>query len=78
MVIDCDVHQGNGTAHIFAGDDTVFTCSIHGRRNYPLRKERSDLDVELEDGTGDDAYLEELDRALAALPWARADPPGSR
>ena len=63
-VIDCDVHQGNGTASIFAGDDSVFTLSIHGARNFPFTKETSDLDVELPDGTGDDEYLWHLERAL--------------
>jgi acetoin utilization deacetylase AcuC-like enzyme len=63
-VIDCDVHQGNGTAAIFAGDDSVFTFSIHGARNFPFSKETSDLDVELADGTGDDEYLWHLERAL--------------
>jgi acetoin utilization deacetylase AcuC-like enzyme len=63
-VIDCDVHQGNGTASIFAGDDSVFTFSIHGARNFPFAKEASDLDVELPDGTGDDEYLWHLERAL--------------
>jgi acetoin utilization deacetylase AcuC-like enzyme len=63
-VIDCDVHQGNGTASIFAGDDSVFTFSIHGARNFPFAKESSDLDVELADGTGDDEYLWHLERAL--------------
>jgi len=63
-VIDCDVHQGNGTAAIFAGDDSVFTFSIHGARNFPFAKESSDLDVELADGTGDDEYLWHLERAL--------------
>jgi acetoin utilization deacetylase AcuC-like enzyme len=51
-VVDCDVHQGNGTASIFAGDDSVFTFSIHGARNFPFAKEKSDLDIELPDGTG--------------------------
>jgi len=63
-VIDCDVHQGNGTASIFAGDDSVFTFSIHGARNFPFSKEKSDLDVELADGTGDDEYLWHLESAL--------------
>jgi acetoin utilization deacetylase AcuC-like enzyme len=63
-VIDCDVHQGNGTASIFAGDDSVFTFSIHGARNFPFAKETSDLDVELPDGTRDDEYLWHLERAL--------------
>ncbi len=74
VVIDCDVHQGNGTASIFADDPTVFTFSIHGRDNFPFHKERSDLDVALADGTADAEYLAALeaglDRALAA---ARAD-----
>ena len=56
-VIDCDVHQGNGTAAVFASDPSVFTFSIHGSRNFPFRKERSSLDVELPDGAGDDAFL---------------------
>ena len=59
-VVDLDVHQGNGTAAIFAGDDTVFTFSMHGEKNFPFRKEASDLDVALPDDTGDDAYLERL------------------
>jgi acetoin utilization deacetylase AcuC-like enzyme len=63
-VIDCDVHQGNGTAAIFRGDDSVFTFSIHGARNFPFTKEESDLDIELADGTGDDEYLWHLERGL--------------
>jgi acetoin utilization deacetylase AcuC-like enzyme len=63
-IVDCDVHQGNGTASIFAGDDAVFTFSIHGARNFPFRKETSDLDIELADGTGDDEYLWHLERGL--------------
>jgi len=66
-VVDLDVHQGNGTASIFARDDSVFTLSMHGERNFPFRKETSDLDVELPDGCQDDAYLEALDRALDEL-----------
>jgi acetoin utilization deacetylase AcuC-like enzyme len=74
VVIDLDVHQGDGTASIFADDPTVFTLSIHGRNNFPFRKARSDLDVELEDGTADDAYLAALHAALPiALDRARAD-----
>ncbi len=83
-VIDCDVHQGNGTASIFAGDDSVFTFSIHGARNFPFAKEASDLDIELADGTGDDEYLwhlaqgldETLERARPQLAFylAGADP----
>jgi acetoin utilization deacetylase AcuC-like enzyme len=56
-IVDLDVHQGNGTAAIFAGDETVFTFSMHGEKNFPFRKETSDLDVALPDGTGDDHYL---------------------
>lgn len=57
-IIDCDVHQGNGTATIFAGDEETFTFSIHGANNYPLFKARSSLDVELPDGTTDHEYLD--------------------
>jgi acetoin utilization deacetylase AcuC-like enzyme len=63
-IVDCDVHQGNGTASIFAGDDSVFTFSIHGARNFPFTKEASDLDIELADGAGDDEYLWHLERGL--------------
>ena len=66
-VIDLDVHQGNGTAQIFRGDDSVFTLSLHGQKNFPFRKEPSDLDVDLPDGCTDAAYLEALDRALDEL-----------
>ncbi len=67
LVIDADVHQGNGTAFIFRVDPTVFTFSIHGKNNFPFHKEVGDLDVALEDGTGDDAYLEALHRGLEAV-----------
>lgn len=66
-VIDLDVHQGNGTARIFQGDPTVFTLSIHGQKNFPFRKEVSDLDVDLPDGCRDDEYLQTLELALAEL-----------
>ena len=66
-IIDLDVHQGNGTARIFSNDASVFTLSLHGEKNFPFRKEPSDLDVELPDGTGDAAYLEALERALEEL-----------
>jgi len=63
-IVDCDVHQGNGTAAIFAADDAVFTFSMHGARNFPFVKEASDLDIELADGTVDDEYLWHLERGL--------------
>ncbi len=66
-VIDLDVHQGNGTAHIFRNDDSVFTLSLHGEKNFPFRKEAGDLDVALPDGCGDADYLVALDRALQTL-----------
>ncbi len=77
IVIDLDVHQGNGTAAIFGDDPTVFTLSLHGAKNFPFRKEASDLDVELPDGCADADYLAALDTALAQA-WAHhADgPPG--
>jgi acetoin utilization deacetylase AcuC-like enzyme len=59
-VIDCDVHQGNGTAAIFRGEPAVFTCSLHGANNFPFRKEASDLDVAFEDAADDDQYLTAL------------------
>jgi acetoin utilization deacetylase AcuC-like enzyme len=67
LIFDADVHQGDGTAAIFRDDPTVFTCSIHGRKNYPYTKERSDLDVALEDGTGDAEYLQLLAATLTRL-----------
>lgn len=74
VIIDTDVHQGNGTAAIFRDDPTVFTFSIHGRNNFPFHKEKSDLDVELDDGTADEAYLAALEAGLdRALEAAEAD-----
>jgi len=70
-VVDLDVHQGNGTAHIFRDDADVFTLSVHQENNYPVPKERSDLDVGLEDGTGDEDYLAALAPALERV-WAFA------
>ena len=64
LIVDCDVHQGNGTAEIFAHDDTVFTLSLHGEKNFPLRKYPSSLDVPLADGTSDDSYIAALQQAL--------------
>ena len=66
-VVDCDVHQGNGTAAIFHDDTTVFTLSLHGAKNYPFRKEPSALDVELEDGTGDEPYLARLAHSMEVV-----------
>jgi acetoin utilization deacetylase AcuC-like enzyme len=66
VVVDTDVHQGNGTAALFAGDEHVFTFSVHGERNYPLRKETSDLDVGLPDGAGDAPFLSATERGLDA------------
>lgn len=66
MVVDCDVHHGNGTAALFAGDPSVFTLSIHQFNNYPSEKPPSNLDIHLADGTGDQEYLERLQNGLAA------------
>jgi acetoin utilization deacetylase AcuC-like enzyme len=84
VILDCDVHQGNGTAAILCGDHRVFTFSIHGAKNFPLRKHPSDLDLPVPDGIADEAYLrclgEGLTTALAAGPFdlaiylAGADP----
>ena len=64
LIIDCDVHQGNGTAALVANDATIFTFSIHGKNNFPSRKEKSDLDIALEDETDDRVYLEALEKGL--------------
>jgi len=73
-VIDLDVHQGNGTASLFADDEAAFTFSMHGAKNFPFKKERSSRDVELADGTRDAEYLALLDRHLdEVLEEARAD-----
>jgi acetoin utilization deacetylase AcuC-like enzyme len=73
-VVDLDVHQGNGTHAVFAGDSSVFTFSMHGGRNYPFHKVPGCVDIELPDGTGDDAYLEQLSAALpVVLQRARPD-----
>ena len=70
-IVDLDVHQGNGTAAIFQNDDSVFTLSVHGEKNFPFRKAASDLDVPLPDGTGDGEYLAHLDRALDVVAGRR-------
>jgi acetoin utilization deacetylase AcuC-like enzyme len=66
-IVDCDVHQGNGTATIFEDDESVFTFSMHGAKNYPLFKARSTLDIELPDATTDEIYLETLDQHLPSV-----------
>ena len=67
LVVDLDVHQGNGTARIFTNESGVFTFSMHGEHNYPLQKEKSDLDIPLKDGTDDCTYLKLLDTNLKRL-----------
>jgi acetoin utilization deacetylase AcuC-like enzyme len=64
VVVDCDVHQGDGTAQILGPDPDAFTLSLHGARNYPFERIPSDLDIDLPSGTGDDDYLAALDQAL--------------
>ena len=64
LIVDLDVHQGNGTASIFKNEDRVFSFSMHGKKNYPFKKENSDLDIELEDGVNDELYLSILNDAL--------------
>lgn len=77
LIIDTDVHQGNGTAEILEGNDTLFTFSMHGAKNFPFQKERSDLDVELSDGASDDEFLSSLRRGLdKAFSRSRAGEPG--
>ena len=73
LIVDCDVHQGNGTAYIFHDDAEVFTFSMHGAKNYPLFKENSDLDIELADRTGDAEYLETLAEALPRMNMHQPD-----
>lgn len=67
LIVDLDVHQGNGTADIFKSDDRVFTFSVHGKNNYPFKKEVSDFDIALEDLTGDEIYLETIQTHLPKL-----------
>lgn len=74
VILDCDVHQGNGTAEICAGDPTIFTFSIHGEKNYPFRKIPSDIDIGLPNGTGNTVYMQHLrDGITRALNHADAD-----
>ena len=67
MIIDLDVHQGNGTASIFKSNPEVFTISFHGKKNYPFRKEKSDVDIEFEDNTDDELYLKKLKKHIPTL-----------
>ena len=67
LIVDLDVHQGNGTASIFENNKDVFTLSFHGKNNYPFRKETSDLDIEFDDGTNDSAYLNKLKYVLPSV-----------
>ena len=73
LIIDLDVHQGNGTAEIFKNEDRVFTFSMHGQKNYPFKKEQSDWDIPLEDKTGDERYLNVLNDTLPEL-FEQVDP----
>ncbi len=74
VIVDCDVHQGNGTAALLAGDPSIYTFSMHGAKNFPHHKEQSDLDVELPDGADDNLYLDLLTSALdRVLPTFRPD-----
>lgn len=67
LIVDLDVHQGNGTAEIFSNDNSVFTFSMHGKTNYPFKKEKSDLDISLENNTSDDEYIFLLKKVLPQL-----------
>lgn len=73
LILDLDVHQGNGTAVIFQNNPYVYTCSVHGAKNYPFRKEKSDWDIALEDNTSDDTYLRLLEELLPSL-WKKVAP----
>ena len=64
LIIDLDVHQGNGTASLFNSNPNVYTLSFHGKKNYPFRKEKSDLDIEFDDNTNDDSYLKVLKETI--------------
>jgi hypothetical protein len=82
LVVDCDVHQGDGTAELLAGDPDSFTLSLHGGANYPFHRATSDLDVDLRSGTGDDEYLaalaDALDAALVGVVELGAAEPGDK
>ena len=74
IIIDCDVHKGNGTASILADDHSIFTFSIHGKKNFPFDNEKSDLDIPLEDNTDDESYLKALEHGLShAMKVAKPD-----
>ena len=67
LIIDLDVHQGNGTASLFSSNNNVFTLSFHGKKNYPFRKEKSDLDIEFDDNTNDEKYLKILKETIPKI-----------
>tara|TARA_Y100001970_G_scaffold242171_1_gene306340 strand:- start:620 stop:1189 length:570 start_codon:yes stop_codon:yes gene_type:complete len=67
LIVDLDVHQGNGTASIFQDNDDVFTLSLHGKNNYPFKKEKSDMDIEFENGVTDTLYLNKLKYELPKI-----------
>ena len=73
LILDLDVHQGDGTAKIFQGDERVYTVSLHGKNNFPFRKQISDLDIEFENDTLDEEYLETLDQVLLKLSEKKFD-----
>ena len=67
LIFDCDVHQGDGTARILEKNDNIFTCSIHCKKNFPLNKAQSNLDIELEDNTNNTEYLNEIEKTIKFL-----------
>ncbi len=73
LILDLDVHQGDGTAKIFQGDERVYTVSLHGKNNFPFRKQISDWDIEFENDTGDEEYLKTLDQVLLKLSEKKFD-----
>ena len=71
LILDLDVHQGDGTAEIFDGDERVFTLSLHGKNNFRFRKKKSDMDIAFEDGTSDEEYLFVLFASLGGNDWEK-------